>query len=54
MNPTSINEFGRDLMSQALALLSSPRIRDAESGAILFEFFCKRLVFVEQLEYLNS
>ena len=44
MTPSSVNEFGRNLMTQATALLNSPRIRDAESGAILFEFLSQRFV----------
>ena len=45
MTANEIKEFGRDLMTQAIELLDSPRIRDAESGAVLFEFFCQRWAF---------
>ena len=45
MSANDIKEFGRDLMTQAVELWNSPRIRDTESGAVLFEFFCQRWVF---------
>ncbi len=36
------NQLAKELFSQARKLMSSPKIRDAESGAILMEFIAQR------------
>ena len=44
LTPEFITEFGNNVVIQLSKLLESPKVRDAESGAILTEFFAQRYI----------
>ena len=44
LTPEFITEYGNNVVMQLSNLLESPKVRDAESGAILTEFFAQRYI----------